>query len=77
MSGLPLFGSRRLKMSCFTYGLPSTNLIAPLLRSRKYRYPLRVKSTSPLIVLPLRVKSISSGGATSSKSQDSFGVYWK
>ena len=39
--------------------------------------PLRVKSTSPLIVRPPRTKSTSSGGETSSQSQDSFGVYWK
>src|SRR6187549_1629882 len=37
ISGRPVFGSSCLKTFCLTYGFPSTNLIAPSVRSRKYR----------------------------------------
>ena len=35
--GRPLFGSRLAKTLCFTYGLPSTKLMRPFVRSRNQR----------------------------------------
>jgi len=60
ISGRPVFGSRLLKTFCFTYGRPSTKLMALEAlsgaegRSRNQRYPSRATSMRPLIVFPSR-----------------------
>src|SRR5262245_39313259 len=72
-SGRPVFGSMLLNTFCRTNGRASTNLMGPSVRSRNHRYPLRAASTSPFTVRFWCLKSIRSGGETSSQSHESFG----